>query len=852
MSDSEYDRKRKAGEIDSTAVAPKKKLAAQAAMAAAEAAGGSSSVTVKLEAGKPSYSIEETAPCGANAADSEEVVRFQNGRLYAALEAKKHEISRLQTSIDGYAATEGSQQAAVACITRHWCALMEELKGGLHRLQDASSPSDTELPPNLLEQMAELKSLVPENVESTMKKSCAAAQDLMREVVKSLTNADLRLKAGLDKMESAAGDADIKAEIEQTKERLMTLSKGLDKMQETHRDYVIGEGIKMDEVRTKAARVTELEQETSELRRQCEQAERRLVLSEQNLKSARQTSSSPGAAAVAAATADPGGQQKAHPQHLEYKVQAENRLEEIKGLQKQILQLQDQAHSQAALQPPQELNDDVIKKSQPYVILSEQLKAVQKEVESYHMAKINQLTMEIQQEKEKQQSERQMIENQHNQQIQQLLKQLQVDRNQVLEAKQEVRSLQFKLDQKSVGEISTKRAEELNETLQKVQTEYQRLKKEHEMLKARPDAEDLRREFREEKEKLWKERDTELHKAADLADQVKEKDKKIEELLAVPKGDGANGVNGVETALQKEIAGLKADVTKFREEKRDLSRRLQKADRGFNECNKLYQQFKKDKEETMKDLESLGHSFEEMQEQNTRLLQTMKQRDEDYNDLLKERIKERQQREMLTDEKTAMKLKLDKTEELLKAREDNMEMIRKNLEHAELEQSKRNKEEECSAAILAEHRKLLQVRESQAKDARRDLDKSRTTIAELQKAKHESDKELQELKFEKTRLQEDYSSAQRRLSQMEKMGGSSGGSLDHGSMELLKHYRSCIKCHCNGVDAIKDRVLPCGHASCKQCIDKLIQGRNRKCPQCSQRFDQSDVKQLHLQSSLGD
>ena len=102
------------------------------------------------------------------------------------------------------------------------------------------------------------------------------AQDLMREVVKSLTNADLRLKAGLDKMESAAGDADIKAEIEQTKERLMTLSKGLDKMQETHRDYVIGEGIKMDEVRTKAARVTELEQENSELRRQCEQAERRL------------------------------------------------------------------------------------------------------------------------------------------------------------------------------------------------------------------------------------------------------------------------------------------------------------------------------------------------------------------------------------------------------------------------------------------------------------------------------------------------------------------------------------------------------------------------------------------------
>jgi len=94
MGDAE-DRKRKASEIDATVVAPKKKLAAQAALAAERESagsakpGGSSWATVKQEAGaKPSYSVDETAPSGALAGDSEEVIKFQNQRLYAALEVR--------------------------------------------------------------------------------------------------------------------------------------------------------------------------------------------------------------------------------------------------------------------------------------------------------------------------------------------------------------------------------------------------------------------------------------------------------------------------------------------------------------------------------------------------------------------------------------------------------------------------------------------------------------------------------------------------------------------------------------------------------------------------------------------
>ena len=101
-------------QMDAIAVAPKKKfLAAQAeACNEVKAATGSSNVKkvdkllphIKSEVkdekdsdsaqvkvtdrSETSYSIRDNAPAGANAADSEEVLRFKNEQLFAALEVK--------------------------------------------------------------------------------------------------------------------------------------------------------------------------------------------------------------------------------------------------------------------------------------------------------------------------------------------------------------------------------------------------------------------------------------------------------------------------------------------------------------------------------------------------------------------------------------------------------------------------------------------------------------------------------------------------------------------------------------------------------------------------------------------
>ena len=91
-----------------------------------------------------------------------------------------------------------------------------------------------------------------------MVKSCQAAQELIQEVVQSLMDNNVQLKAVMNKLESISGGDDVKAEVEKAKKRLDTLSKDLDKMQDTHREYVVEEGSKTDDFRTQAARAAEL------------------------------------------------------------------------------------------------------------------------------------------------------------------------------------------------------------------------------------------------------------------------------------------------------------------------------------------------------------------------------------------------------------------------------------------------------------------------------------------------------------------------------------------------------------------------------------------------------------------
>ena len=62
-------------------------------------------------------------------------------------------------------------------------------------------------------------------------------------------------------------------------------------------------------------------------------------------------------------------------------------------------------------------------------------------------------------------------------------------------------------------------------------------------------------------------------------------------------------------------------------------------------------------------------------------------------------------------------------------------------------------------------------------------------------------------------------------------------------MELYRAKLKCSLCKVNDKDAV---INKCMHAFCRECIQKRLDVRNRKCPACSQQFDYQAVKDLFL------
>jgi chromosome segregation ATPase len=590
----------------------------------------------------------------------------------------------------------------------------------------------------------------------------------MQEVVQAFMDCDARQKSILStegKDMSAASKSEIELLLKQNSDLERMLSEAQDQMR-TKSNQEITQSAEIAKLSTSN---DTLQQEMTELRSHLEQVERRLVRSEENYRKivAGGCSRSMSGLSERVKSESSGGNEGSEREGsdsldmrpADYRILAETRLEEIREKNKRILQLESMNLAASEASEPSE---QTILQSVPYVNLMEQLNRSRKECE-YHVHRLQLVTAELAEVKERIFEERQKLEQLHNTHIKEQLARLSQLSNQLLEAKQEIRSLQFKLEQKSACDIASKRADELSENLTKLQEEYKRLRAEYELLKQKPDADELRREFREREEKIAKERDVKQIEANDYLDQIRMQERKIAMLMGRNGDAAAHSANGVDTSAQREIDALKKDLEALRNERKDLQRRFLKADRGFNDCNKLYQQVKKEKDALMKDLESLGLSFEDMQEQNVRLLQQMKTKDEEQNELLKQRMKDKTLRETMTMEIASLKLKLEKAEEVLRIREDCVDKCKIDMEQQRQEFLKKKKEEECEAASIAAHRLSLQKKEQAAIEAKREADKAKSELNEQQRKKRDNLQTLQDVQFENSRLLEELATLKSRL-----------------------------------------------------------------------------------------
>ena len=75
--------------------------------------------------------------------------------------------------------------------------------------------------------------------------------------------------------------------------------------------------------------------------------------------------------------------------------------------------------------------------------------------------------------------------------------------------------------------------------------------------------------------------------------------------------------------------------------------------------------------------------------------------------------------------------------------------------------------------------------------------------------------------------------------------GASTGAQDPTMLDMCLNMLRCGVCH----DRFKEvAITRCFHMFCKECTDKNLKNRNRKCPACGEKFGNDDVRQIFFTS----
>ena len=65
-------------------------------------------------------------------------------------------------------------------------------------------------------------------------------------------------------------------------------------------------------------------------------------------------------------------------------------------------------------------------------------------------------------------------------------------------------------------------------------------------------------------------------------------------------------------------------------------------------------------------------------------------------------------------------------------------------------------------------------------------------------------------------------------------------------VELLEGWRKVAQCTVCNYRAKSHVLLRCMHVFCKECIDKRLETRQRKCPTCGGSFGPNDLKAIYI------
>lgn len=257
--------------------------------------------------------------------------------------------------------------------------------------------------------------------------------------------------------------------------------------------------------------------------------------------------------------------------------------------------------------------------------------------------------------------------------------------------------------------------------------------------------------------------------------------------------------------------------------------------------NRLLQE----EEALLNEMEVTGQAFEDMQEQNSRLIQQLREKDDANFKLMTERIKSNQMHKLLREEKQILEDQVQTRDAQIEA----LHIVLRKLEEKEriLQNTVSTIEKELALrqqAMEMHKRKAIESAQSAA-DLKLHLEKYHSQMKEAQQVVAEKTSSLEAEAYKTKRLQEELAQFRRKMERMKKIE-MTGTTIDEVMMEEIREYKETLTCPSCKVKR-KDAVLSkCFHVFCYDCLRTRYETRQRKCPKCNAAFGANDYHRLYL------
>ncbi|XP_055034086.2 E3 ubiquitin-protein ligase BRE1A isoform X2 [Misgurnus anguillicaudatus] len=253
----------------------------------------------------------------------------------------------------------------------------------------------------------------------------------------------------------------------------------------------------------------------------------------------------------------------------------------------------------------------------------------------------------------------------------------------------------------------------------------------------------------------------------------------------------------------------------------------------------------KQEDALLSEMDVTGQAFEDMQEQNIRLMQQLREKDDANFKLMSERIKSNQihkllkeEKEELADQLLTLKTQVDAQLQVVRKLEEKERLLQGTISAAERELALRtqalemNKRKAQDSVLLSE-------------DVRSQLEGVQQRLGAVREEVVENSISREKESFNARRAQEDISKLRRKIENVKKPAENIRNG-DEILNEEINDYKARLTCPCCN-SRVKDAVLTkCFHVFCFECVKTRYDTRQRKCPKCNAAFGANDFHRIYI------